>query len=109
MKKIICILTLMSAIAYGEGLPQLKAEITEKNNEIEIRISEIRKPDTTIYHKIKWGETLSGIARKYRVSVFQILQENIKIKEIVIMLQKQNKQIKDIALIYAGDTIVIRK
>ena len=96
-------------IGYGEGLPQLKAEISEKNSKIEIRISEIKKSDTTIYHKIKWGETLSGIARKYKVSVFQILQENIKIKEIVIQLQKQNKQIKDIDLIYAGDTLIIKK
>lgn len=109
MKKILCILSLISVMTYGKDLPKLKAEVTEKNNKIEIKISDIKQPETTLYHKIVWGETLSGIAKKYRVSVFQILDQNIKLKEIVVKLQKQNKQIKDIDLIYAGDTLIIRK
>lgn len=107
MGKVLRVLILISVIAYGEELPQLKAIVSGKNDRVEIKIKKVEKSkinrsellvknyDRIIEHSIKKGETLSEIIRKYKVSISQILE--------------QNKQIKDIDLIYAGDTLIIKK
>ena len=47
----------------------------------------------SIMHKVKWGDTLWDLSRKYGVSIDAIV--------------KANKQIKDPHWIYTGDTLVI--
>jgi len=40
------------------------------------KYNEIPEKDLYVFHKIKWGETVSSIAKKYGVSPFSIIQEN---------------------------------
>lgn len=111
MKNIISILLLMSVLTYGEELSQLKAKVEIKDNKIEIKIlenSRYQRERKEIRHKIEKGETLTGIAKKYS-SFFRADGENKDIHEIIKIIQKNNKNIQNINLIYVGDILMIRK
>lgn len=114
MKKIMSVLLLMSMIVYAEKLPQLGAKVGERDNKIEIRIVKISKNQEQeekmkeIKHKIKKGETLFSIAKKYS-SFFQIDGKNMAMQEVIKKILKDNKRIKNRDLIYVGDILIIKR
>lgn len=101
MKKIILLILIFTSVIYAEKRPELRARVKEKNQKLEIIISKINDTNEEelkkqiIEHKIKKGETLSKIAKKYKISISDIVAEN--------------RKIKDINLIYAGDSLIIKR
>ena len=58
-----------------------------------VYLDKVNNAGSEKFHKVKSGETLSGIAKKYGTTVNKLM--------------KMNKHIKDKNLIYAGDTIKV--
>lgn len=75
---------------YGNGIDRIN-KLGTLYNQVQAKVNELLKNKT--YHVIKSGETLSGIAIKYGVSVDSIISLN---------------NIKDANLIYAGTKIRVK-
>lgn len=100
MKKVLLIFIINSILILAK--PELKFEIVEKNNEnIKVMIVKGGKQeknkettqilvenDTSIY-VIKYGDTLSSIAKKFNVSLDSLVRKNrIKNKNLIKVNQK---------------------
>ena len=100
MKKIFLIFIINSVLILAK--PELKFEIVEKNNEnIKIMIVNGKKQrknkettqilvenDASIY-VIKYGDTLSSIAKKFNVSIDSLVRKNrLKNKNLIRVNQK---------------------
>ena len=100
MKKIFLIFIINSVLILAK--PELKFEIVEKNNEnIKIMIVNGKKQrknkettqilvenDASIY-VIKYGDTLSSIAKKFNVSIYSLVRKNrLKNKNLIRVNQK---------------------
>jgi len=101
------------AVAYNKPLSAIAKENNIENNVIgvgqvlripvEVDATEIAVPEKVvskenIYHKVKKGETLFGISKKYKVSVADlekmnpVLKDGLKIGQSIIVGQKAKKQ-----------------
>lgn len=98
MKKLIifCLLSLsILATANDKRILKFNVENKEINNiiiNIEGNNTTIKKETKNIEYPIVWGDTLSKISSKYKISIDKIVQDN---------------KIKDKDLIYAGKSLYL--